>query len=210
MLIIKDEYNNEKVNSFVKKAKLELEDFFGFTWDTNFPSLVMVPDRKTIDSIKGCKTEDWVIGWADGKVLYCLQPENFEKESRHKYSDSFYSNLIKHELTHAFCRYYSSSTQPMWLFEGIAVHLSNQIYSRQFENPNYIDTILNETYTWNNSYNDSGLIVENLTTKFGKEKIIRLIKSTQDHKTFYDFKHSFKQIYDIAFSKNEIEKIIEE
>ncbi len=44
----------------------------------------------------------WSVGWVNGKDVYLLDKNSFEKESSHAYSDEKYFFLMKHELAHAY------------------------------------------------------------------------------------------------------------
>ena len=59
----------------------ELREFFELEWIYNPPNVFILPDRKTINSLKNMETNDWLVGWSDGNNVYMLSAENFEKES---------------------------------------------------------------------------------------------------------------------------------
>jgi len=188
-----------KVDSFLEKeyekSMKELKEFFGINWIYNTPSIILIPDRKTIDILKETKTEDWLVGWANGHIVYLLGRKNYEKESCHKYSDEEYSALLKHELCHLFVNifteYYKSI--PTWLEEGICIHLSGQ---DKFKKPlKKFEKFLGFTDDVGKGvYNESGFAVELLINKFGKEKFLKLLACDFGRK-YENLPSEFKKIY---------------
>lgn len=177
------------------KAMKELGGFFGRKLENNQPNIFIVPDRNSIDLLFGMKTERWIVGWINGTDLFVLDRKNYEKESCNKYSEKDYEALIKHELTHIFFGVLSGSRQqPLWLSEGLAVYLSGQ--NGQFRRPEKFVRFLR--YYKNSDlhiYKESGFAVEFLVKKFGKKKLLRLIKSLKEVDSEKKFSEKFKDIY---------------
>ncbi len=187
LLGIEDDFIKEIYEDGIRS----LSDFFGFTVK---PVLIFVKDRATINELKGEITKDWVVGWTKGNIIFMLDKDNYEKESSHKFDPSYYGATIKHEMVHVFYRKLSRNFMPLWLAEGIAIYLSGQINMKEqvgkFEN--FLDI---ERYDQGNIYRESGFVVKLLVEKFGKDKLIELIKFTSIMKSKAEFLEKFKEIY---------------
>jgi hypothetical protein len=193
---------NSKVDGFYKRAMNELNSFFSsfLNWKYHAPRLILVPDRKTWDFIEGEKTESWLVGSADSNTIYVLDPKNFEAESCHKYSDETYFSLIKHELVHCFFNILANGQEnPLWLNEGLCMFLSGQ--NKFKKKPGSFKNFLK---FYNNSgkemYSESGFAVELLVRKYGKKKLILLIKELKKFPSKGKFKELFKSIYGFDLS----------
>lgn len=192
--------NCPKIDRVYNKSMRELDSFFNLNWKYNQPDLILVPDRKTIDSLRRRKTEDWVVGWADGSNVYLLSDKNYERESNHKYSNEEYYALIKHELAHCFSNTISNFSQkPRWLLEGISIFLSdqNKLRNKPKEFKKFIDF-----YGTNGKevYYESGFAVEFLVKIYGKRKLILLLKKLKESNSKEDFAKLFKSIYGFDLS----------
>lgn len=183
------------IKAVYEKAMKELNEFFGMNWVEDKPEIIIVPDRKTIDSIQGKKTEDWVVGWVEGRKVYILSREDYEKESCHKYVEEDYNALIKHELTHCFsdilCNY---NKRCAWLLEGISIYLSGQLEFKHKprEYKKFIDFY---NKFGEDVYSESGFAVEYLIKEYGKGKLIELLKEYGKTKNKEEFAKVFKKIY---------------
>ena len=52
------------------QAMKDFNEFFGIKWVKNLPKLVIIDERKTIDSLLNKKTQDWQVGWAQkGNII---------------------------------------------------------------------------------------------------------------------------------------------
>lgn len=189
----------EKVYRDSMKA---LDSFFGLDWSDGVPNLIVVSSRRDIDKLFGTRTEKWVVGWLDGRNVFVLNRKNYERESCNKYSDEEYSQIIRHELVHAFFGVLSEGKQkPSWLCEGLAVYLSGQ--NGNFTRPERLCRFLGYYDKVDASiYKESGFAVEFLARKFGKRKLIRLIKSLKRIDSKKEFAKEFRKIYgfELAYS----------
>jgi len=187
--------NDKKIEKDYEKAMSELDSFFELNWKFNKPRIFLVKDRKTINKILGKKTEDWVVGFVNKTDVYMLDKENYEKESCHKYSDEEYSKTIKHELTHSFFQVISGfKNKPDWLWEGIAIYLSEQDKTKN--KPKEFNEFLDYYEKGGPGvYKESGFVVQLLVEKFGKQKILKLIKSLKDINSKKEFEDKFNKIY---------------
>lgn len=184
------------------RAMKELNEFYGLSWTFGRPQVILVPDRQTINDVWDKKSEDWQIGWADGRFAFILDNEAMEENSSHKKHspEKYYSNLIKHELSHIFFRHLSkSSNRPKWLWEGVAIYTSGQL---ALQKPiTKFEKFLDSTdKTQPGLYEESGFAVELLVKNHGKEKLLELVKSLKDCSTNDDFIKKFEEIY--SFTPN--------
>ncbi|MBU2104236.1 MAG: hypothetical protein KKF67_00460 [Nanoarchaeota archaeon] len=193
-----------------KKAMRELNEFFGISWDKNTPRIILLKNRNEIDKFVGNKTEDWFVGTAEEKNIILLDRKNYEKESCHKYSDEEYIALIKHELCHLFFRILSKEiSMPKWLDEGVAIYLAGQLKFKKI--PDKFSNFL-RFYSKGGKgvYQESGFVVELLVKKFGKQRLLKLIKSLKSVNSEEDFKEQFKKIYGFNLNYQEINKLWEQ
>ncbi|MCX6787251.1 MAG: hypothetical protein NTY93_01860 [Candidatus Kaiserbacteria bacterium] len=192
--------SHPKLEEVYTKAMDELDSFFEISWTRNRPNIILVPDRKTISALRKQETEEWLVGWAGSNGdVYLLNDRNFEKESNHTYSDTEYFALLKHELAHCFTNIVSRNKKPTWLLEGIAIYLSGQTNHKpkleKFEKFLYFfDNGGKEVYT------EAGFAVMFLIKKYGKRKLLTLLKSSEDIKSKEDFAHLFESLYGFALS----------
>jgi hypothetical protein len=203
-------------NKFLEKIYTqsikELSDFFGIKIEK--PNLFFVKDRKTINLLRNKKTEDWVVGWAYDNNIFVIDKNNYEKESSHKYFKERYVALIKHEIAHVFYREYidvfNESILPNWLSEGVAIYLSGQ--NKFKESPKIFKNFLkfyNNNSNQKDVYYESGFVVEHLVETYGKQKLLKLLKSLKKIKTEKQFMEMFKKIYKFelnydVFNKNRL------
>jgi hypothetical protein len=191
---------NSKEDKFLdeiyQRSMNDLNKFFEINWKYNKPKIFLVPDRKTMLELRDNSKKLWVVGWIYGNNVFVLDRKNYEKESSHKYTDKKYESLIKHELAHCFFQILSEHKgEPDWLWEGTAIYVSGQ---NEFKNNK--DNFKNflSFYEKGNStevYDESGFAVEFLVEKYGKKKLLELIKSLKDINSEKEFNNKFKKIY---------------
>jgi len=184
------------IQTVYEESMKSLNKFFEIGWTKNTPNIFVVPDRETIDVLKKKQTEDWIIGWAKDRDIYLLDRKNFEKESNHKYDEKSYKALIKHEIVHSFTHIVANAkkSRPVWLWEGIATFLSGQ--NELKKRPKKLESFLDFYDKCNRVvYTESGFAVEFLVEKYGKEKMLKLIKSLKNIDSEDDFERKFKAIY---------------
>ena len=187
-----------------KESVSDLNTFYEIGWNHHLPKLVVVDDRKTIDSLRDEKTEGWLIGWSRGEIIYVLNKDNFEKESNHKYSPDTYSAFIKHELSHSFFNVLSGyNSKPIWLNDGLSIYTSNQ--DKLKKKPEAFSKFL-EFYDngGKDLYAEPGFFVRGLIEKFGKKKLLNLIKGLKNARTKEDFEKLFAKEYGFNLNYEEI------
>lgn len=198
------------VENMYKRAMKELREFYGLNWKVNLPQVILLKNRIEIDKFWGGKTEDWVIAFAEKQMIFMLDRKKYKKESSHQYSKESYYRTLKHELGHLFFGVLSNNCdKPAWLNEGVQYFVANQIKSKIF--PKNFSKFI-ENYGWKNwkkdSYSESGFAVKILVEKFGKQKLLKLIKSLKDIGSEKEFKKSFKKIYGFELNYNNMNKLL--
>jgi len=203
--------NDKFLEKIYNKSMKELDDFFGLNWKRNKPKIFLVKDRESINKLMGEKTQDWIVGWANNQDVFVLDKDTYEKESCHTYSDDEYFRLIKHELAHVFTQVYSGifnkSIEPDWLWEGVAIYLSDQ--NKTKKKPNQLKEFL-QHYSQDNKnsnvYKESGFAIEFLVKNFGKQKLLKLIKSLKEINSKDKFTKKFKEIYGFELNYKNFQK----
>jgi len=118
---------------------------------------------------------------------------------------------MKHELNHLFYGIVSGGTPgPLWLREGLSTYLSGQTALGQWEKPaefrGFIDSDSNEENK-KYAYAEGGFVVELLVQKFGKEKVILLVKQLKTIKNLEGFKILFREIFGIELEYGVINEL---
>ena len=199
------------VNLQIEIGKImdELNEFFGINWVENVPKVFFVNSRKQINDIVGRKTEDWWVGWNEGKTVYLLDQDKFTTESKHKdIEDKEYRALIKHEFCHAFQTASGYFWKPNWLREGLCHYTSGQL---DFEKkPKVFKFFLNfYEKTGAEVHWESGWVVKILLDNFGKEKLLGLLKDLKAKKPDEEgFKKIFVETYGIELNYESFNKLI--
>ena len=202
---------DQKLETFYEDSMKELGEFFEINWNRNRPNVWLVPDRKTIDDLRGEKTPGWVVGWGGAQYggVYILDSKNFEKESDNKYSPERWNALIKHELVHCFYDIITGyQRKPRWLGEGVAVYLSGQ---NQWHKPvNNFKTFLDSyDHVDKSVYSESGFVIELLIEKFGREKLLELLRKIKEEKPDEKgFKEMFESNYGIELKYEKLNALL--
>jgi hypothetical protein len=201
---------NSKKDKFIEKVyNFGMKKFNAF-FNLNIPKgklkIFLLQNRKDIDILRVEKTESWIVGWSKHDIIFLLDRDKYEKFSNHKYSDKEYSCLILHEMVHFFHnQLIKRSNSPAWLNEGLAIFLSGQ--NKLKKRPVEFKKFLSFYNSYGKEiYHESGFVIEFLVAKFGKIKLIKLIKETEKCKNKKDFYSIFKKIYGFDLNYNEINK----
>jgi len=187
----------------------ELNEFFEINWVHNRPNFIVFEDRLTIDKFLNEKSEPWVIGFTSDNNVCILDKKNFNRDSCHKYSDHSIKVLVKHELAHSFYSIISNNySRPVWLWEGVAIYLSEISENNPIEKFSNVLKFYDIHTSGNESvYTESGFLVKKLISKFGKQKLFKLITKSNNLKNVESFNKLFKEIYNIDLSYNNINKL---
>lgn len=203
-----------KKDSFIdksyKKSIKELNDFFELDWKENLPIIFLVKDRITINQLQGKKTEDWVCGWVKRLNVFVLHYSKIKDYTRltKKEIKERYSKLIKHELTHCFFQVFSGiidkPIRPKWISEGVAFYLAKQNNRK----PEKFSEFLDYYDTGGRGiYMESAFVIEILVKKFGKQKLLNLIKNLKILNSKDEFDKLFKKIYGFDLNYDNINRL---
>lgn len=196
---------DSSIYKMLNQAMRELGEFYEVQWTQNQPSVVILPDRKAINAIRGYSTPEWEVAWADKNVVYILSKDNFEINSVHTYTVEEYYKLLKHELSHCYYSgvFANGDNTPIWLNEGFTLYTSGmtdekhkpQTYSNFLD---YYDT------SGSGVYEESGYVVDALLNMHGKGKLLNLLCSLPQCKSKKEFTNYFKTIYGFELNYSEI------
>lgn len=163
--------DNEYLGKLLKEAYRINRKFFGF--DIKF-KIELIYSRKEFDKKFGKKTPRWVCGAIKKNKIILFAPSVFEKKTIHKLS--IYADTLIHELNHIFYEKLAKTYKPWWLHEGLALNLEKK-YKVKLKKIN--SSLLLDRWTFNihkNFYSNSYLAVKELLLKFGKSKLLRMIR----------------------------------
>ncbi len=205
---------NKLIEEAYKKSMKELNDFYGINWIKNKPKVFIMNSRKEIDTLRGKKTEKWVVGWVDGfNALYLLDFTKIKTESSHKkgYSKERYTALVKHELSHLFSNILvKNGYHPIWLWEGLALYTAGQnefVKTKPEKFNQLLDFYERHTKGKNTVYYESGFFVEMLADEFGETKLLKFLKSLQKIKNKKEFDSLFFKTYKFKLNYKEINEV---
>lgn len=186
-------HTDSQMQECYDRAMGELRTFFGLNWSIKPPKVFIVNNREDIDDLYGKKTEGWFVAWAERRMVFLLEKENFEKESTHNYSEEGYLRLLKHELSHLFYQSIAGTDKPRWLNEGVSVYLSGQLV----ESPKVTTfTKFLDHFDTGGAYLECGTAVKFLVETYGKEKLVELLKELHAGEVKPEsFRNTFVKIY---------------
>jgi hypothetical protein len=195
---------NKKLTTYLKSINKELDLFFDIKLIQ--PKIFFLESRKEIDRLQKRKTEDWMVGWADNKTIYILNPKTYAKESSHKNIGHFWQ-VLKHEFSHLYFKKITKNNRPKWLNEGLACYLANQNKKEPSKKIALKIFEYHDKSDWQ-VYQIGFFWVKLLIEKFGRPKIIKLIESINSKTTNKQFSANFYKIYKIRFSKKDFFKLL--
>lgn len=152
------------------------------------------------------KSQKWMVGGANGNNIFILDPKIYTKESDHKNINHFYETLA-HEYAHIAIREFCGHNKPKWLNEGLSCYLAKQEKTippkeNLLKIFNYYEKsdkdIYNVGYFWTKFF------IKN----FGKEKVLKLLKSINYNADEKQFAKIFYKIYGVNYSKKDLNKLL--
>lgn len=182
----------------------KLERFFKLPF---FPVKVCLAySRKEFDKFIGRKTALWEVGNTNcpKNEICLLSPLIFEEESTHKKGD--FPRVLTHELAHLFTHRLYPFYEPHWLREGLAYFIAGQgkpDFKQRvrllISNGDFLSKI-DTTKSWRENlycgaYKLSFLWVSFLIKKFGKEKMLELLRRINFPYESAKFDEVFEQLY---------------
>jgi len=191
---------NEKLEGYKKKAMQFLNEFFGKRWVYNTPKILIIDDRETIDKIREQETNRSIVGWFWGmKAIFILNPDNFETESSHKYSELEIERLISHELCHTFFNMIWGVSNFKWINEGISIYTSGQLekYTTPEEFKGFLDPEDRREI-----YRESGSAIKLLIDRFGKDKLFEFFEAQKGVKDSNELVKVFDEVFEEKLDYN--------
>ena len=185
-------YADKKIDKLVRETSKQLCRFFGVEWKDNQPQIFVVPDRKTVDHLKGYPTPDWLSGWTEGMEVFLLDPKEAFAHLPPEQREQSFQQIVRHELCHAFFFRITGSFRPLWLNEGLAVYLSKQ--GSPGGKANKFSALFREGPLNAEYYQQAETSVSLLMRRFGKRKMLKLIKSIPQG-SGHGFRQEFKSIF---------------
>jgi len=197
-MIYKLQYSQSpSIESILKDASLKLKRFFGMTLKPGFPRLILVPDRRTIDRLRGNRTKAWVVGWVDdGQNIFMLKQSAFPRHSSHPSSKSHFSSLLVHELVHVYTLELTKNSPavPAWVLEGLAVYLSGQ--NTHLQRPKRFRYFLKKFEDYPAEiYSEAPFAIEALIKRYGRKRLLSLLRALASAKNGRDFIEAFHKSF---------------
>ena len=196
--MVKSDKPKLKIEKFMRKTKKELDRFFGFT--ISGYSITLLNSRKEINQTIGWKTPSWFVAWCPDNKIYILRQDKFETES--SWNAQWFWRHLKHEIAHIYMRKrMNGTTHPLWLTEGMCGLLANQKKENTFEDA--VKATRRFSRYDHNVY-DAARIVRSLFQKYGKKKMVALLKTCGPKVTKEQFAKNFKKIYGFGLTEKEL------
>lgn len=190
------------------KTITELENFFE----------IKVPDykveiansRKEFNEFTNRQeSESWMAGWANGYKIVAIHPDKLEELTDGIHKSNSHPKRIKHELAHLFyAKLTNGETKPAWLNEGLAFYLDGRGEISPKADENKYTAVKYFNNLDGHVYGPGSFIVKTLLDKFGKEKLLKLIKSIRPGLTEDRFQELFRKVYSFDFTEEGLRTII--
>jgi len=198
------------MNNDLNIAKIiqDLESFF----ETKVPDYIIeiVDSREEFNKQTNMKnSEPWTAGWANGNRIIVIHPDKLEELTDGIHKSDSHQKRIKHELAHLF---YAKLTKgefyPAWLNEGLAYFLDGRgVIAPKSSHGKYASLIYFKNFD-GHVYQPGSFLVKTLLDKFGKAKLLELIKSIRPGLTEDSFQQLFIKIYGFAFTEDGLQLIL--
>ena len=204
-LVLKSKKFSKKLEEFVKKTKLDLDDFLGC--DFAIPLIFFINNREEMDLIWGKKTEKWFVGASKNNSIYIFNPEVFASETTHDKKEFW--QIFKHEYFHVYFSQITRGHYPYWLNEGLACYFSGKkLVLKDADKENLLNVFMYYDKSDKGIYAVGQFWVEYLIGKFGQAKMVELIKNTATVKNSHQFARLFNRVYGFKFNKNSFTSLI--
>jgi hypothetical protein len=191
-----DKESKKEYLLYIERGIDTVRNFFGVTFKNEFEVYVH-PNRNSLDAqwrkdwyMPDFKSECWMVASGVAAKLDLLSPQCWDKEScEHDYADKTKTQqIITHELVHVFHGQsyvspdFSDVTGLDWFVEGLATYASGQMSQVRLSEiskavaKNKIPSSLDNFWTGKLKYALSGSIVKYIDEKYGRSKLIELLK----------------------------------
>lgn len=181
-LVLKSKKFSKKLEEFVKKTKLDLDDFLGC--DFAIPLIFFINNS-----------------------IYIFNPEVFASETTHDKKEFW--QIFKHEYFHVYFSQITRGHYPHWLNEGLACYFSGKkLVLKDADKENLLNVFMYYDKSDKGIYAVGQFWVEYLIGKFGQAKMVELIKNTATVKNSHQFARLFNRVYGFKFNKNSFTSLI--
>jgi len=198
------EYNNhfdnlKNLKKLVNESYIVNKDFFG--QDISPFKIKFVYTRRDFNKHIGkTSTPDWLVGVVIKRQLIIFSPAVFDIVSSHTKSE--FKGVLSHEISHIFKNDIFSFDYPTWLSEGLSGYISSQYKKiRAFKDVDFRLLHRKEDWVGNTNYPQAYLFFAYLIKRFGKEKMIKLLKSLRGKEPIVKFETKFKELFELSFNK---------
>lgn len=182
---------NDSFNKIIEKTKVELGDFFNM--DISDIEVVVIPNRKEFDKVRGMETKPWQIGTGKNSKVEVLDPDVWKKEGVH--DPKTFPDLIKHEMVHVIYRKITDGTsKPFWLNEGLAYFVADQEYAINKDDKGLLPSDVFD----NNSLTSQRVgypIVKSIVDIHGKEALLKLVNNVRPMMDQEEFNKEFNNLF---------------
>ncbi len=181
---------NKEIEKHLIRTQKRFKDFFGVSFE--LPRVFLFKSRNQMSILFQRKLSKWHVGNSDGnyvcitKDLLKIDPERFWK-------------VLTHEYAHMAIHVYSQCNhiKPRWLNEGLSCYLAKQwkpVMAQKLTKDSlnlYFDKT--DNYIFPLGYNQVRMLIE----RYGKLRILKLLKQAKKINNKKDFNKIFKNIYKI-------------
>jgi hypothetical protein len=191
-----DESLRPAFEKYSSDAEKRITGFFATPYQKSV-TVKVLPSRKAFDEAvfkrwKMEPTQPWMVGAAGSDVLFVLSPRVWKSEAQeHNPDDSKeISEIVCHELVHSYHTQLNpqrelEGLEPMaWFVEGLATYVSGQLESRH-KRVALREIIegrapgsLEKAWSGRGRYGVAGSMVRFVDERFGRKKVIELLKKT--------------------------------
>lgn len=189
-----------ELEKIVEKAYSANKDFFG--QEVEGTEIDFIYTREEMDKVRGCKTQNWLVGDSNKNKITIFSPKVYSKVSNHPASDFF--PTLTHEIAHVFLKkLFSGKGFPVWLDEGVAGYIAKQYKKYQGVKFEMIDFSKIGSYPgWQkyNPYSQVFLFTKYLFDLFGKKKMLGFLKFIVAS-TEKNFALKFREYFDKNFEE---------
>lgn len=190
----------------ISKTITDLEAFFGI--EAPDYEIVLATSREEFNKLTNVQhSEPWMAGWSNGYKIVVIHPDKLEELTEGAHHSDSHPKRIKHELAHLFyAKLTHGEIKPAWLNEGLAFYLDG----RGGAKPKGVEDVYTAVRYFTNGdgqlYSSGSYIVKKLIEKYGKDKLLTLIRSIRAGLTESLFQELFQKVYDFKFTEDELEK----
>ncbi len=197
LIDLKEDIFKNKIQEYVEFYS----NFFNTTLSPK-PCLILVNKHSQFNEILSSDAPKWQTGYTVFNLIFLLNPEKWETESSHKYSEEKFLATLKHEICHVFYRKMTNGSNPTWVNEGLALFLADQLRFRKEVTTfkNFLKFERQHSIEDETVYEESGFAIQKLFNKFGKEKLLKLLTEIKNISSLEELPSKFKKIYKISLS----------